>query len=234
VKNQSVSKSRTVLIFVTTVIVGFILFALPNLFFGIFKSYGGLSGTNLIIIAIFQLLSIFTLIFFSLKSLNKDIAYIGISLKHWKRDIFIGLSITLIRLVIDFGFIIPGTGGANRPDILEVINSLDGTSLGLASLIFLGIVGGGIAEEIYYRGFFIKVFKDLFRNRKVGVILASLLSILFFSFAHMPTSSLLWYDILVASIIYTGLFLYTGRLTASIVAHGVWNMLAILIINYAY
>jgi membrane protease YdiL (CAAX protease family) len=232
VKNQSVSKSRTILVFVSTIILGFILFVLPNLFFGVFKSYGGIRGTNLIIIAVFQLLTVCILIFFSLKALNKDFSNIGLTFEHWKRDVLIGLGITVIRLIVDFGFVIPITGGSNRPDILEVINALDGTALGLISLVFLGVVGGGIAEEIYNRGYFIIILKDMFRNKKVGVGIASVVSILFFSAGHMPTSDLLWYDIIVASIIYTALFVFTGRLTASIVAHGSWNMLTILLVNY--
>jgi hypothetical protein len=231
---RSPGKSKTLWVFVGTIILGFMLFILPNLFFGIFKVNGGLQGVNLAIIGIVQMVTVSTLVYFSLKYLNKDMAHIGLKFDHWKKDSLIGLGVTLIRLVVDFGFIIPTTGGATRPDIQEVISALDGTVLGLISVGILGVVGGGITEEIYNRGFFIRVMKDLFQNEKVGLWVSVVLSILFFSAGHMPATALLWYDILLASIIYTWLFLYTGRLTASIVAHGTWNMSALLVINYIY
>ncbi|WP_245947108.1 CPBP family intramembrane glutamic endopeptidase [Algoriphagus yeomjeoni] len=217
-----------------TIIFGFLFFAVPNLFFGIFKINDGLIGTNLAIIGISQFVMVTSLIYFSLKYLKKDMTYIGLNFNHWKRDLSNGLGVTLVRVVVDFGFIIPNTGGANRADVLEVINSLDGTTTGLISLLILGVVGGGITEEIYNRGFFINIMKDLFKNETVGLWISSVLSILFFSVGHLPSSNLLWYDILVASIIYTSLFLYTGRLTAPMIAHAAWNSTAILLINYWY
>lgn len=231
---EPTSKSKILLVFIVTIILGFLFFALPNLIFGIFKFNEGLKGFNLAIIGISQFAMVYSLIYFSLRYLKKDMAYIGLNFKHWKRDSLIGLGVTLVRVIIDFALIIPNTGGANRPDVLEVISALDGTTIGLVSMMILGVIGGGITEEIYNRGFFIMIMKDMFKNQRIGLWISSILSIIFFSAGHLPTSALLWYDILVASIIYTCLFLYTGRLTASIVAHGAWNAIAILIINCYY
>ncbi len=232
--NETVSKSKTIFIFVSTIILGFVLFALPNIFLGVFKINGGLSGINLALMGFFQFFSVCTLIHFALKQLHMDFKDIGLKSAHWKTDTLIGLGVTILRAIIDFGFITPNTGGASRPDIQEVITSLDGTTLGLISLIILGVVGGGITEEIYNRGFFITVMKGLFKNEKIGLWISVIVSILFFSAGHLPSSDILWYDILVASSIYTALFLLTGRLTASIISHASWNMLAILIIHYTY
>lgn len=228
------NKARRILIFILTIILGFILFALPNIFFGITKINGGVAGINLAIIAFFQLVTVCTLIYFSLKFLKKDFNYIGLSFEHWKGDFLLGLSVTIVRTAIDFLLIIPNTGGAERADIVETINGLDGTTVGLISIIILGVVGGGITEEIYNRGFFITIMRDFFKNPKAGMWVAVVLSILFFAVGHFPTNTLEWLDILVAGIIYTGLFLLTKRLTASIVAHGLWNMLAILLVNFLY
>lgn len=232
--NQPVSRPKATVIFIATIILGFILFALPNIFLGVFKINGGLTGINLALMGIFQLLSVCALIHLALKRLNMNFKDIGLTSSHWITDVLIGLGVTIIRAIIDFGYITPNTGGASRPDIQEVIMALDGTTLGLISLIVLGVVGGGITEEIYNRGFFITVMKDLFKNEKIGLWISVILSILFFSAGHLPSNDLLWYDILVASSIYTALFLITGRLTASIISHASWNLIAILIINYSY
>ncbi len=50
----------------------------------------------------------------------------------------------------------------------------------------------------------------------------------------MPVSALDWFDILVPTILYTLLFISTKRVTASIVAHGVYNMSAIIVTYYLY
>jgi hypothetical protein len=57
---------------------------------------------------------------------------------------------------------------------------------------------------------------------------------LFFAAGHLPSTAIEWIDIAVSTIAFTGLFLFTKRLTASIVAHSTWNTTAILLIHYLY
>lgn len=102
------------------------------------------------------------------------------------------------------------------------------------SFVALGVIGGGITEEIYNRGYFINVLKDTFKNPKTGTWIAAILSIAFFAAGHLPNDALGWFDILVPTIAYTLLFLYTKRLTASIIAHGIYNMTAILLTYHIY
>ncbi|GAA5522187.1 CPBP family intramembrane metalloprotease [Aliifodinibius salicampi] len=232
--DRTVSKKRTLVIFVCTIITGFILFALPNVFFGITKINGGLSGVNLLFIALFQCITVCSLIYFSLKLLNKDFQYIGWSGKNWKSDSILGLLFGLTWTALQFGFIIPNTGGAERADISQMVSMFDGTPLGTLSFIALGVIGGGITEEIYNRGYFINVLKDTFKNPTIGIWIAAVLSIVFFAIGHLPTDAISWFDILVPTIAYTVLFLYTKRLTASIIAHGIYNMTGILLTYYMY
>lgn len=234
VADRTVSKKKTLVIFVATIIAGFILFALPNVFFGITKINGGLTGVNLLFIALFQLTAVCLLIYFSLKQLNKDFRYIGWSAKNWQTDSLLGLLTGLTWAALQFGWIIPATGGAERADIAQMVSWFDGTLLGTLSFVALGIIGGGITEEIYNRGYFINVLKDTFDNPKTGLYTAAVLSIVFFSIGHLPADALGWFDILVPTIAYTVLFLYTRRLTASIIAHGIYNMTAILLTYYMY
>lgn len=135
---------------------------------------------------------------------------------------------------MQFGVIIPNTGGAERTDISQMVSMFDGSVIGIFSFVALGVIGGGITEEIYNRGYFINVLKDIFSNPKAGIWIAAILSILFFAAGHLPSDVLGWFDILVPTIAYTLLFLYTNRLTASMVAHGVYNMAAILFTYYMF
>ncbi|MEL7834649.1 CPBP family intramembrane glutamic endopeptidase [Fodinibius sp. Rm-B-1B1-1] len=234
IDDRTISKKKALVIFISTIVAGFILFALPNLFFGITKINGGLTGVNLLFIALFQLIAVGSLIYFSLGLLNKDFHYIGWSGKHWQTDSLLGLLVGLIWTALQFGWIIPNTGGAERADITQMLSMFDGTLVGTFSFIALGVIGGGITEEIFNRGYFINVLKDLFKNPKTGLYTAAVLSIAFFAIGHLPSDTLGWVDILIPTIAYTVLFLYTKRLTASIIAHGTYNMLAILLTYYMY
>ncbi|MAT98069.1 MAG: CPBP family intramembrane metalloprotease [Anaerolineaceae bacterium] len=228
------SKTKTIAIFTATVIIGYILFILPNLFFGITKINGGLTGVNLLITGLFQFVTVCLLVYFSLKLLKKDFQYIGLSKNNWQRDGILGLIAGLVWAALQFGWLIPSTGGAARADIAHIIEMMDGTLSGLLFYIGLGVIGGGITEEIFNRGYFITVLKDVFSNPRLGLWVASILSILLFAVGHLPTNAVEWFDILVPTIAYTVLFVFTKRLTAPIVAHGIYNMSAILLTYYLY
>lgn len=234
ITDRTTSKKKTLGIFIFTIITGFILFALPNVFFGVTRVNGGLSGVNLLLIAIFQFTTVCTLIYFSLRSLNRDFQYIGWSWKNWQTDSLLGLLAGLTWTSLQFGLIIPNTGGAERSDIAQMVSMFDGTLLGTFSFIVLGVIGGGITEEIYNRGYFIHILKDTFNNPKTGMWIAAVLSIIFFTIGHLPANALSWFDILIPTIAYTALFLYTKRLAASIIAHGIYNLTAILLAYYMY
>lgn len=233
-KNHTPSKLKTIAIFTATIIIGYILFILPDLFFGITKINGGLTGANLLITGLFQFVAVCLLVYFSLKLLMKDFQYIGLSNNNWQRDGLLGAIAGLAWAALQFGWLIPSTGGAARADIAHVIEIMDGTISGLLFYIGLGVIGGGITEEIFNRGYFITVLKDVFSNPRLGLWVASILSILLFAAGHLPTNAVEWFDILVPTITYTVLFLFTKRLTAPIVAHGIYNMSAILLTYYLY
>ncbi len=228
------SRKKTLIVFILTIIIGFVLFALPNLFFGISKINDRLIGVNLLLIALFQLTTVSLLIYFSLKVLKTDFKYIGLSFKNWKKDSALGLLIGLIWTGLQFGLIIPNSGGIDRQDILQIVSMMDGSIIGLLSFIALGVIGGGITEEIYNRGYFIIILKDTFINPQKGLWISAIISVLFFAIGHLPTDAIGWIDIIIPTLSYTILFLYTKKLTASIVAHGIYNMSAIILTYLMY
>jgi membrane protease YdiL (CAAX protease family) len=224
----SPSKAKTIFIFSVTIILGFALFIIPDVFFGVTKINGGKTGINLLFIALFQFCSIIALLYISLKLLKKDFPFIGLKFQHLKKDVLLGVLFGAIWTLLQFLVLIPLTGGAARADIKGMLALYDGTLIGTLSFIALGVIGGGITEELFNRGYFINVLTDVFSNQKVGLWFSVVLSILLFSLGHMPSSALDWFDILIPTLMYTLLFITTKRLTASIVAHGVYNMAAIL------
>jgi len=231
---RTISKTKTIFVFIFTIIIGYALFFIPDIFFGVTKINGGKIGINLLFIALFQFFSITALLYFSLKILKKDFSYIGLRFVNVKKDILLGLLFGALWTILQFVLIIPNTGGINRPDINGMLGMYDGSLVGTLSFIALGVIGGGITEELFNRGYFINVLKDVFKNRKTGLWFSAILSIVMFSFGHMPVTSLDWFDILIPTIMYTLLFITTKRLTASIVAHGIYNMAAIILTYYIY
>ncbi len=227
-------RSRQLVIFLTTIVLGYALFIAPNVFFGVTKLNGGLRGINLLWIALFQLISIFLLVRFSLRRLRLDWADIGGEFSHWLRDLLLGLGAGLLWTALQFLFLIPHTGGGTRPDVAQMVETLGGNSLGFWSYLALGVLGGGVAEEIFNRGYFIAVLGRLLGNRRSGLCIAAGISIFIFALGHMPDSPLMWLDILVPTVAYTLLFVSTGRLTASIVAHGSYNATAICCVQLLY
>jgi membrane protease YdiL (CAAX protease family) len=117
---------------------------------------------------------------------------------------------------------------------MGMLTMYDGSLIGIMSLIALGVIGGGITEELFNRGYTINILQDLFKNKKLGLRFSVVFSIVLFCLGHMPVNALDWFDILIPTLIYTVLFLRTKRLTASIVAHGVYNMIAIILTYFLY
>ena len=230
---EKLSKNRKILLFISTIIIGFILFIIPNIFFGVTKINGGISGINLLFIALFQLITVSGLISFTLKKRDwhwKNIGWVKPQLNHILLGIISGGS----WLFIQFYWLIPATGGASRPDIIQMVSMMDSSLLTLFSFLSLGIIGGGITEEIFNRGYFIRGMQDLFSNKNTGLFFAAVFSILFFVLGHLPNDLISTIDILVPTILYTVIFLITGSLIPSIIAHSLYNGLAIILVYINY
>ena len=232
--HKTISRSKTIVVFILTILLGYALFIIPDVFFGITKINGGKIGINLLFIALFQFFSITALLHVSLKILGRDFSSIGLRFEHVKHNFFLGFAFGMLWTTLQFLLIIPNTGGVNRSDIHGVLGMYDGTLIGTLSFIALGVVGGGITEELFNRGYFITVLRDVFKKPQIGLWFSVVLSILVFSLGHMPVTSLDWFDILIPTTLYTALFVVTKQLTASIVAHGTYNMSAIILTYYIY
>lgn len=203
------SKTKTIIVFILTIIIGYALFIIPDVFFGVTKINGGKIGINLLFIALFQFFSIVALLYGSLKILKKDFRYIGLQFVNIKKDILLGFVFGVSWTILQFALIIPNTGGINRADIKGMFEMYDGSIIGTLSFISLGVIGGGITEELFNRGYFITVLKDVFKNPKTGLLFSAILSVVIFALAHMPSTRLDWFDILVPTAMYTILFITT-------------------------
>ena len=229
-----VGKPRILIVYFLTIIIGYALFVAPNLYFGIFKPAGGLTGLNFAAIGVFELVTVCLLVRFSLKRLGRDFRFIGWDFSRWRRDTALGAALGLAWALVEMLLIIPQHGGAAEPNVARIIEGVDGEVAGMVGYMVLALIGGGITEEILNRGFAINVLRSVFANPKIGLWIASVFSMIIFMLGHMPVTALDWVTILIPTVIYTVLFVGTGRLAAPIAAHAVHNAVVLAIIYAVY
>lgn len=163
---------------------------------------------------------------------NGDWTSIGFVSKHWKQDVLYGAAVGLALALLQFFVILPLTGGAQRTDVIASAEIMGSNPFSLIAAIILGWFAGAFSEEIFYRGHFIRSLSTLFGGGPWAVGISSLLSIALFAYGHSYQG---WIGILntgFVALIFTLLFLWRKRLTAGIVAHGIYNTLAFLSIYF--
>ncbi|WP_201774333.1 CPBP family intramembrane glutamic endopeptidase [Demequina flava] len=159
---------------------------------------------------------------------------VGATRAHWKRDAAWGAATVVPRFLLEFAILIPLAGGIDNDGVQEVLRNIADGAPAFAAALILGVVGGGIAEELYFRGFLIGAVPREFANRKRARAVAIAVSIVLFSLLHLPATMPDLISILVASVTYVALFAWTDRLTAPIVAHSLWNIVAVLGVAVIY
>ncbi|WP_271853375.1 CPBP family intramembrane glutamic endopeptidase [Planococcus maritimus] len=220
-------------IWFSVIVTGFLLFAATQIPFQM-GLFGGYSGVGLTLIGVLQAVLILPLLYVGLRLLGMDFRGIGWTAAHWQKDVLLGAAAALVWTLLQFLWIIPQTGGAERQDVAEIIAMLGGEWANVWWYLPLGIIGGGLVEELYNRGFFIGAFAGIFKDSKLALYGAAVLSIVFFAAGHLPRNWVEWIDLLIPSVLYTVLYLYTGRLTASIVAHALWNTTVAILVVVLY
>ncbi|MFD6950685.1 MULTISPECIES: CPBP family intramembrane glutamic endopeptidase [unclassified Nocardiopsis] len=130
--------------------------------------------------------------------------------------------------------LIPAADGADDPGVREVLDNASAGALALTATLVLGVVGGGLAEELYFRGFLLGALPGFFVHRGAALHGAALVSVLLFAALHLPSSGPDAVAIVLAGLVYTALFLATRRLTATVVAHSLWNVSAVVTVLALY
>ena len=220
-------------IWVSIILGGFILFIITQIPFQM-GLFGGYEGAGLTLVGLLQAITVIPLLYIGLRFLKMSFRNIGVTTDNWKKDSLLGAAVAIGWAVVQFIWIIPHTGGASREDISEVLMMLDSNWVNILWYLPLGIIGGGIVEELYNRGFFIGALAGIFKDSKFVLYIASAFSILFFAAGHLPADLVEWVDLLVPSTAYTILYLYTKRLTASMIAHGLWNTIVVIVVTILY
>lgn len=125
-KYTNLSRKKGLMVWGIVIVVGFIIYVLTQLPFQL-GYFGGYDGIGLSIIGILQFILIILLIYAALRYMGLSFKDIGISRKIYPKDMIIGISWTALWALVQFLWLIPETGGAQRADIAEIIAMLDGS-----------------------------------------------------------------------------------------------------------
>jgi membrane protease YdiL (CAAX protease family) len=114
---------------------------------------------------------------------------------------------------------------------LSQFNGLQGSLPALIISLILTWTEAAFIEEMFFRGYFFNRLTDLFGNRRVGILLALLVSSLAFSLAHGYQGITGILDTFLGGLLLGLLYLYARRnLWLPILTHGVIDTLAFLLI----
>ncbi len=152
---------------------------------------------------------------------------LGLTRERLGRDILIGLALAVLFALLQFGLIIPSTGGAARSDVVANLAQMSGGPASVASLGTLAVLGA-LAEELLFRGLLLPGLATLLRrtpgHRAWAVVIVAVL----FGAMHGYQG---WAGV-VDTALYGGLTLSLltlwrqGRIAAAMAAHAGWNAIA--------
>jgi hypothetical protein len=91
-----------------------------------------------------------------------------------------------------------------------------------------------IPEEAFYRGFMQHKLSSLFQNLRGGKMIALVVTSLIFTLAHLywaPSPDLLAF-VFIASLLYGGVYLYSGKIESAIISHFLLNFIHMTFFSY--
>ncbi len=159
----------------------------------------------------------------------------GFTFENARADVLLGAVVAVSWAAVQFLFLIPLTGGAERADVVVNAEQI-GTSLtGLAAFVLLAW-GGGFAEEVFFRSHLMTSLRGIFGETRIGTALVVLVPTILFAMLHGYQGG--WVGMLDAGVFggatLSFLFLWRGRLTSCVVAHALWDTIASVVIFVWY
>ena len=186
-----------------------------------------LVGLDFALVGVLQALLIPLAALVALRPVGAGMRELGLRGPHVRADALIGLAVALAFAALQFGALIPATGGAERSDIVVNAAQIGESVLGVIGFVVLAWTGG-FAEELFFRGHFLTTLRNGLGTSRAALIVAAGVTVIVFALLHGYQG---WAGVIDAGffggLVLTGLFLWRrGRLTACVVAHAAWNSLA--------
>lgn len=159
----------------------------------------------------------------------------GFTLENRQGDVLIGAAVAVTWAVLQFGVLIPLTGGAERADIVVNAEQIGSRLSGLAAFMLLAW-GGGVAEEVFFRAHLMTALRGVLGRSSVATALVVAIPTVLFALMHGYQGG--WTGMLdtgaFGGAALSLLFLWRGRLLPCVVAHALWNSIASVAIFFVY
>ena len=152
---------------------------------------------------------------------------LGLTLEKWRSDEVLGLGVGALQSGLSIFLIIPLLGSA-ADDTFASVSGLFESPARIAASIILLLVYGGLIEELFFRGHIITSVGNALGGHKWSRAIAVALSAALFAISHDYQGVVGMSYAMFAALIWAILFVWTRRLTASIVAHGSYDLLTLI------
>lgn len=208
------------LVLVLVLVPIFIETVLFNYLLGVFQNELHAGTLNGFIMAI-----IFTtaLYFIVLKPKEQSWKAVGLNpfpLRAWKLIAVWTIILIVVSIVLVIGMSFIGVGTENsKTESLQSQMTLLNFTIGFVSAAIIS----PIYEEIFYRGFLYRFFSS-----RYGVLSGMLISSLIFTVVHIPTFNTLPVNF-VSGLIFSWVYHKTGSIIPSILIHGIFNGIAVIL-----
>ena len=168
-------------------------------------------------------------VWLALRVVGVSLPEIGLVTTHWRPDLLIGIAAGVGWALLQFLVIIPVTGGAERSDVIASRALIGESWMGVAGALVVGLAAG-YNEELFFRGHIITTLRHALGNSKWAVGIAVFVSAFLFGITHTYQGWVGVLDTGTLALIMAALYLWRGRLIAPMVAHAVFDVLAITIL----
>jgi len=208
----------------------FVSHIVPDVFWGI-----EVKGPVLAVVALLFASTSLMAVAIALRFVKHDFRDIGLTVENFRADAAIGVTVAVVWSLLQFLVIIPNTGGAERSDIVANRAQIGTSELGLFAMLLMAWLGGGLAEELFFRGHFMTTLQKVLGHSIPSMTVVVAITVIVFASLHGYQG---WVGILDTGL-YGGLtisllYLWRKRLTACIVAHGLFDTIAVIMIFFWY
>lgn len=186
-----------------------------------------LVGVDYALVGLLQIALIPLAVWVALRPLGLGLHEVGVTGEQWRADALVGFGVAVGFAALQFGLIIPATGGAERSDIVVNAAQIGESLRGVLGFVVLAWTGA-VAEELFFRGHFLTTLRNALGRSRGALVAAAIVTIVVFALLHGYQGVAGVIDSgLFGGVTLTLLFLWRGgRLTSCAVAHAAWNSLA--------
>jgi membrane protease YdiL (CAAX protease family) len=201
---------------------------LPQIAFGL-RLHGWVYG----LVGVIQALLAPIAITVALRVVGRRLRDGGLTTNHWRSDTIIGAAVAIVFAILQFTLIIPLTGGAQRSDVAMALAQIGGSLSGVAGFIVLAWTGG-FSEELFFRGHLLPTLQRVLGGRYRTLISVGVTTAVFALMHGYQGWSGMVDTGLYGGITLSLLYVWRQRLTACLVAHALWNTIAVVTLYVLY